>query len=280
MAKQDITQTVTDALVAQLEAGVAPWVKPWDSALSLPVNAWSGRAYRGGNVVMLWSRGFHDPRWTTFNQAKAKGGSVRKGEKGTPVVFWSMFVKHEGTQEEQRIPFARTFVLFNVEQCTFPEGVLAPLSAPEPSEPGAVDKLAAARGAVVCLADKACFRIVGDTIGMPQRAAFTSEREYDATLAHELIHWTGHESRLARTFGKRFGDQAYAAEELVAELGAAFLCARLGIPGSLQHASYLAAWIKLLKSDKHAIFTAAKAAEAAVEYLLPTEAVEAEEEAA
>lgn len=289
--KKDVAAEVTARIVEALEAGTAPWVKPWKSGVgpdagfagfSIPSNASTGRCYRGVNVLVLWAasmtKGYSDTRWLTFNQARDLGGSVRKGEKATPIVFWKWLVKDENLPTERRIPMARTFSLFNVEQCDGLE-LEAPAPAPEHVE-GAADAIAARVGArVVRGGDVACFSPGADVITMPVADAFRSRADYDSTLCHELIHWTGAASRLDRKFGKRFGDDAYAAEELVAELGSAFLCARLGIAGQLQHASYLAHWAKVLRADKHAIFTAAREAEKAAALLLP-EVEESDEEQA
>jgi antirestriction protein ArdC len=287
--KRDVAAEVTAKIVEALEAGTAPWVKPWrdgvgpTTGLELPSNASTGRTYRGVNVVMLWAsaltKGYADTRWVTFNQARDLGGSVRKGEKATSIVFWKWLVKDEGTPNEKRIPMARTFSLFNVEQC---DGLELDARTPAPTHvDGEADRVAARVGAkVVRGGDRAFFSPSSDTIGMPVADAFATREEYESTLLHELVHWTGHESRNARAFGKRFGDDAYATEELVAELGAAFACARLGVVGRIQHAEYLASWIKVLKADKHAIFTVAREAEKAVDLLLATEEEAEEAEAA
>jgi len=277
---KDTIAEVTARLVEQLENGVAPWVKSWDGAgtVGFPVNAISGKRYHGANVVILWSRGYSDTRWLTFNQARSVGGSVRRGEKATQIVFWRFVKKNEGTDQESSFAVAKTFSVFNVAQCDLPEGALDVASTSLVST--TADELAARAGAVVRRGEPGAFYSpAGDTIGMPALDAFASPADYDSTLLHELTHWTGHASRCARTFGKRFGDSAYAAEELVAELGAAFMCALLGVEGKLQHAEYLGHWAKLLKADRYALFTAAREAEKAVEFLMPT-GVESEEEAA
>jgi len=189
-------------------------------------------------------------------------------------------VKDAGKATEKRIPLLRTFALFNVAQC---DGLPAVERKPVAEHvPGIADAVAERAGAsVVRGGDRAFYSVGADVVTVPVVDAFESPAAYDATLLHELTHWTGHASRLDRKFGKRFGDDAYAAEELVAELGAAFACARLGVQGKLQHAEYLGHWAKVLKADKHAIFTAAREAEKACALLLPepAEAAETEEEA-
>lgn len=291
-AKRDVAAEITAKIVEALESGAAPWVRPWKSGVgpdvgmagaSIPSNASSGRCYRGVNVFILWATafrfGYSDARWLTFNQARNLGGSVRKGEKGTQIVFWKWTVRDEGLPTEKRIPMARAFTVFNVEQC---DGLELEAAAPPVEHVlGAADRVAEQAGArVVRGGDVACYSRGADFITVPVAEAFVDAGAYEATLLHELTHWTGHASRLDRQFGKRFGDDAYAAEELVAELGAAFLCARLGIQGKLQHTEYLAHWAKVLRADKYAIFTAASAAEKAAALLLPepSEASETEEE--
>lgn len=290
--KRDVAAEVTARIIEALEAGTAPWVRPWKSGVGpdaefggglMPSNAITGRCYRGINVLILWaaatSKGYSDSRWLTFNQAKAAGGSVRKGERASQIVFWKWLVKDEGKPTEKRIPMARTISLFNVAQC---DGLDLAAPAPMPEhEAGAADRLAEQAGAVVRRGgDRAFYAPGADFIQMPVAEAFATRSDYESTLLHELTHWTGAANRLDRTFGKRFGDAAYAAEELVAELGSAFLCARLGIEGKLQHAEYLATWVEVLRSDKHAIFTAAREAEKAAALLCPESEESEVEEAA
>lgn len=279
-AKRDVAAEVTARIVEALEAGVAPWAKPWkgdagfSTGFSWPKNAASGRSYNGVNVILLGMAGYADPRWLTFKQAKEMGGSVKKGEKGTQIAFWNFVEKEQKDGKIKKIPFLRTFTVFNVEQCEgLDEAKLkaeAPKEKSEAENPGTVaDEIAERVGATVRrMGERAGYSPSRDMIVMPACEAFESETAYAATLLHELVHWTGHESRLNRSFGKRFGDAAYAAEELVAELGAAFLAASLGLEGKLQHAEYLGHWVEMLKGDKTAIFTAAKEAQKAMEHLL------------
>jgi antirestriction protein ArdC len=277
--KTDLYQTVTNSILAELEKGAAPWVKPWSSrghGGAMPRNAVSGRAYSGVNVPLLWAAGegrYSRPRWLTFKQALDAGGHVRKGEKGSLIVFVSAVEKEdEESGETRRIPFLRHFVVFNVDQCEdLPASVVegeavAPLN---PDQRAALaDEFVAATGAVIREGSgEAFYSPGGDFVSMPAFAAFKSASHFYSVEFHELGHWTGHKSRLARDFSGRFGDQAYAAEELVAELCAAFLCAEFGIDGDLRHAGYIASWIKLLKSDKRAFFTAAAKAQQAADHL-------------
>lgn len=281
--RRDVVAEVTDRIVAALEAGTAPWVKPWrdgepNTPLGMPVNAHSGRPYSGCNILLLWASGYSDPRWMTFKQALARGGCVRKGEHGTPIVYWSFVVRDE-EDGPKKIAFAKAFTVFNVEQI---DGLdIGAPPAVEPSTGTVADELAEHVGArVTRRGSRACYNRGTDAISMPPTKAFRSVAEYEATLLHELTHWTGHPTRADRQFGKRFGDDAYAMEELVAELGAAFLCARLGVEGQLQHASYIDSWIRVLKADKHAVFTAARQASTAMDILLANTVEETADEAA
>ncbi|MCX7179593.1 MAG: zincin-like metallopeptidase domain-containing protein, partial [Proteobacteria bacterium] len=237
------------------------------------------KAYRGINTIILWvsaaARGYTSGRWITYKQAQSIGAQVRKGEKGTHIAVykpWELRETNSSGQEETRlVPVLRTYTVFAVEQC---DGIELP-AAPETIEPIATRHAAAdaimAQAKVNHGGDRAFYSPSIDQITLPVQAAFVDSCSYYATALHELTHWTGHKSRCARDFQNRFGTQGYAREELVAELGAAYLCAHLNIEGKLQHAEYLASWLEVLKSDKKAIFTAASAAQKAVDYALRAE---------
>lgn len=285
--KPDPYTRVTDRIVASLEQGVRPWQKPWSAAPdrrypALPVRH-NGTPYRGINVLLLWGdavdKGFTCNRWMTFRQAQECGAHVRKGEHGSTVVYADRATRTEingsGEEIEHAFGFLKAYTVFNVEQI---EGLPASVQPePVPVTPGSGTRLIksaeaffAATGAVFQHGGDRAFYAPGpDCIQLPHPHAFADAESYAATKAHELIHWSGHESRLAREFGKRFGDTAYAREELVAELGAAFLCAGLGL--SLEprddHAAYLSDWLAVLKEDKRAIFAAAAHAQRAAEFL-------------
>lgn len=273
--KRDIVQEVTNRIVASLEDFLLiPWLKPWDGDAGYrsgyPISAQSGKEYRGINRLLLMMAGESDPRWITYKQAQKMGGNVRKGERGTPIVFWQFVNKTK--DEENKFAFCKQYTVFNVAQC---ENLnIEPLEIkPMAENPGTVaDELATKNN--ICVerkGDSAYFSPARDKIVIPALEAFESESAYASTLLHEMTHWTGHASRLDRTFGKRFGDQAYAFEELVAELGSAFLCAALGVEGKLQHANYISGWLDIMKSDKHAVFTAAREAQKAMDLLLGSE---------
>lgn len=280
MDRASLYEAVTKRIVRELEAGVAPWVKPWSvrGFAGLPVNLISGRAYSGVNVLTLWlegmERGFKHPGWLTFKQAKELGGSVMKGEKGVRIVYASSYLKTEtdetGEESERTISYLKSYTVFNVEQT---QGLPEPCYQQPKSKPLAeanedAERFLQASGAEIRHGGKRAFyQATYDYIRLPQPQDFTESSAYYATALHELVHWTGHPSRLSRDLSGRFGSDAYAAEELVAELAGAFLCAHLEIPGKLQHAEYLAHWLKLLKADARAIFSAARLATEAAEYL-------------
>ncbi len=276
---------VTDRIVADLEAGVLPWLKPWTggqtgASVNRPLRH-NGEPYSGINVLLLWGdaidKGFSASTWMTYRQAAALGAQVRKGEKGSLVVYADRYTKDEtgesGEAVERCIAFLRAYTVFNVEQIDgLPERYRpAPVVQTPALQPiAAAEDFFAASGAVFRHGgDQAYYVPSADLIQLPRAEAFRDAESYAATKAHELIHWTGHEKRLARRFSKRFGDDAYAVEELVAELGSAFLCADLGVTPEPRpdHASYLAHWLAVLKADKRAIFTAAAQAQKAAELL-------------
>ncbi len=271
--KIDVYQAVTDRIIESLESGSIPWLKPWkdgnNADPSMPYNASTGRAYNGINVLLLWSMPYESNGWLTYNQAASCGGNVKKGEKSTLVTFWQFLKeKKKGRETGRTIPMIKHFNVFNVEQCENLEN----LKTIEPIVIDNTDALTLAKnnGATVKHGgNKAFFKPSADYIQMPPQANFNESNDYDCTLLHELTHWTGHKARLERDFTGRFGDDAYAFEELVAEMGSAFLCCSLGVQENiLQHTAYLQSWLKVLKADKRAIFTAASKAKAACESLL------------
>jgi len=273
----NLAAEVTERILSQLKAGTCPWKQPWTGTGSglMPRNAVTGRAYSGVNVLLLWStaseRGYTSPGWLTFKQALDAGGHVRKGEKGTRVVFVSTFEKTDKTTgETERRPFLKSFTVFNRAQCDglALEGdiVLAPKH--QDSRDDDSEAFLAATGAVIHHGEgRAYYRPSTDAIMLPSFETFTGADTYYGTAFHELGHWTGAESRLARTFGKRFGDDAYAAEELVAELTSAFILAELGFAPTGYDAAYIAHWVTFLTEHETAIMAAASAASKAVNYL-------------
>jgi antirestriction protein ArdC len=282
MVKEDLYQQVTSEIVAELERGVAPWVRPWKTLDARfgggPVNGHTGRGYRGVNVWLLlitaMKKGYEDSRWFTFRQAQTLGAHVKKGEKSTMVIFWKQHRIQEasattGEQEEKKIPFLRAYAVFNAEQC---EGL-----APQPKAEETARELRYQHAEAIFVkhavdvkhgGDQAFFSPILDFIQMPRFDAFESEEHYWGVKLHELTHWTGHKLRLDRDLSGRFRSEAYAAEELVAEMGSAFLCAHLGIEGHLRHPEYIGNWLKVLKDDKRAVFKASSLAQAAADFVL------------
>lgn len=276
---------VTERIVAELEAGRFPWVQPWDSAVAspgLPRNAVTGRSYSGVNVLILWgeviAKAYASQAWLTFRQALAAGGAVRKGERGVTVCYADRFTpeaekeraKADG-DEAKAVPFLKRFVVFNVAQCDgLPDQYHAdapPL--PEREQVPVAEHLIAATGADFRIGGaRAYYCPSEDFVQVPPQPAFRAQIDYYRTALHELGHWTGRPSRLARTFGGRFGDSAYAREELAAELTSAFLCAALGIVPTVRHADYLGSWLEVLRADNRAIFKAASQASKAADFLL------------
>ncbi|QTC90295.1 ArdC family protein [Brevundimonas goettingensis] len=287
----DPHQTVTDRIIADLETGVRPWTRPWDNgATGARPRRHDGQPYHGVNVLTLWAeaalRGYTRSVWMTFRQALALGGCVRKGEKGVPVVYANRLVSagpdtdadpHPGPDSAPRsrgFSILKSYTVFNLDQIDgLADRYPATVSAiPDPAlRVARADAFFAATGAVVAHGGGQAFYAPGaDRIQMPAFESFRNVEGYYATLGHEMTHWTGHPSRLDRNFGAgRFGDEGYAREELVAELGAAFLCADLGLTLEPRpdHAAYLACWLKVLRADKRFIFTAAAHAERAVAWL-------------
>ncbi len=275
--RRDIYADVTDRIVAALEDGVAPWVRPWRSVGSFR-NGVSDRPYHGVNTLLLavetLAHGYDDPRWITYKQARKLGGHVRKGEHGTRIVFWKFLQRAErdpetGQTELRRVPMARAYTVFNATQTAGLElATLDRETLPETGRREDLDAFLRATGAEIRHGgDVACFAPGPDRIALPPFGAFKTPSGYYSTAFHELTHWSGHRSRLDRNLQGRFGSQSYAAEELVAELGAAFLCQEHAVDGQLQHPEYVANWLAVLKGDKRAIFTASSKARQAAEYL-------------
>jgi len=284
--KLDVYSKVTNKIIADIERGNLTWLHPWQSGhaaghISRPLRA-GGKAYRGVNVLMLWASamecGFNSPLWMTYKQAAELGGQVKKGEKGSLVVYADTFKKtgtdDNGADVETTIPFMKGYTVFNSEQVDgLPSHFYAtPVAVGKDIDRlDSVEQFFAATGATIKHGGgQAYYMPSQDIVQMPELQAFRDGESYYATLAHEMTHWTRHETRLNRDLGrKRFADAGYAMEELVAEIGAAFLCADLGITPEARedHAAYIASWLKVLKDDKRAIFTAASHAQKAIDHL-------------
>lgn len=275
--KRDLYQTVTDKIVAQMEAGTLPWKKDWSSiGSSIPMNATTDRPYSGINVLLFWASaeaGYARPRFLTFKQALDAGGNVRKGEHGHKVYFYKQLtVQDKASGEERDIPMLREYTVFNVSQC---EKLSDRVANGEYAAPRNQDQREADADAFIASTGAdfregtgtPCYVPSKDFISLPAFGSFSSRPAYYATSFHELTHWTGAKARLDRDLSTRFGSHAYALEEPVAELGAAFLCAEFGFDVVSRSASYLDGWIKACKENPRAIFTAASKASKAAEYL-------------
>lgn len=284
--KTDVYERVTNKIIADLEQGELTWLKPWsagnmDGRITKPLRH-NALPYSGINILMLWGAaieaGFLSPYWMTYRQAKELDAHVRKGEQGNLVVYANTITRTEegedGNEEERKIPFMKGYTVFNVEQIeglpehfyAKPEPVIDPAQRIEHAE-----AFFAKVGADIRHGGNSAHYSGGsDHVQMPHFETFRSPEAYYATLAHELTHWTKHPKRLDRDFGrKRWGDEGYAREELVAELGAAFLCADLELTPETRtdHAAYIQSWLKVLKEDKRAIFSAAAHAQRAADFL-------------
>ena len=270
--RQSLYAEVTGRVIAELEEGRLPWVQPWDAGrCAMPANAASGRGYSGINVLILWEAaiegGYASQLWLTYRQAEALGGHVRMGERGTTVCYADRFTpkaEEERAQDEEReakqVAFLKRFTVFNVAQC---EGLPEELTRnPEPAHEAdilpQVQALIEASGADVRIGGgEAYYAPHGDYVAVPPPQAFHARIDWHRTALHELGHWTGHKSRLAR-------DQS----GLVAEMASAFTCASLSIRPTVRHADYVGSWLAVLREDERAIFRAASAASKAADYLL------------
>jgi antirestriction protein ArdC len=293
-SRPDIYSRVTNTIIADLENGVRPWTKPWSAEhlageISRPMRS-TGEPYSGINVILLWAesvaRGFTAPIWITFRQAVALGGHVRKGEHGSTVVYADRITRTEagddGQDVERQVPFLKAYTVFNVEQV---EGLPAHFHAVVEPRLNAAQRIDHAEAFFATTGadirhggNQAYYALHPDYVQMPPFECFEHPKAYYATLAHECTHWTRHPARLDRDFGrKRWGDDGYAREELVAELGAAFLCADLGLElePRADHASYIASWLEVLRNDRRFIFTAAAHAQRATDFLRSRQAASA-----
>ncbi len=285
----DLYTEVTAKIVKELEAGRFPWAQPWAAggeaatiAAGLPKNAQTGRAYSGINILLLWGaaieNGFSGQTWLTFRQAKALGGSVMKGERGSMVVYADKFIpKDEQARVEKEggdaafVPFLKRYTVFNAAQCAGlpPELTAGAKPLPECETNRRAENLIKATGADFRIGgDRAFYVPSQDFIRVPPQPAFFEQINYYRTCFHELGHWTGHDARLARDLSGSFGSKPYAREELVAEMASAFVCASLAIAPTVRHADYIGSWLEVLREDNRAIFRAASHASKAADYLL------------
>ena len=285
--RQDVYTRITSKIIDSLEQGVRPWIKPWNAEhaagrITRPLRH-NGQPYSGINVLVLWisavEQGFTAPIWMTFKQALELNAHVRKGEKGSLVVYANAITKTEhddttGEDVEREIPFLKGYVVFNVEQIEgLPEiyhAKIEPKFSPIERIAHAESFFAATKAEIRYGGNRAYYTMDADRIQMPPMEAFRDAESFSPTLGHECCHWTRHENRLERDFGRKtWGDEGYAREELVAELGSAFLCADLELTPEVRddHASYIASWLEVLKNDRRYIVQAASYAQKAVDFL-------------
>lgn len=291
--KKDIFQRVTDQIVEAIEAGTESYRMPWKTSgafITSPINAVSKKPYRGINILLLWAtaqtKGYTSGTWATYKQWQEKGAQVRKAEKSAHVVFWKFFDKEQTkdgdkTTKGDKIPMARDYFVFNADQV---DGY----QKPEEKTLTRAERISQAEAFFHGLGvhpqpggNRAYYNTSTDTVYMPAFDAFKEPLFYYSVLSHETTHFSGAAHRLNRDLSGRFGSESYAMEELVAELGAAFLCSELGLPTDPRqdHAPYIASWLKVLKNDKRAIFTAAAKAQEAVDWMTKKTAPELEEAA-
>jgi antirestriction protein ArdC len=292
----NVYDVVTDRILAQLDKGIIPWRKEWKVTghSNLPINFQRRKPYRGINVWLLLSSCYPSAEWLTYKQAQAIGAQVRKGEKGTQIIFWSTFEKsttRDGAAVEERIPFARTYTVFNVAQCdgipaAAPIGELLEVFEPIPAAAELAQGYLTRAGIPLNHGgDRAYYHPSRDAIQMPLESAFDSPDAYYSTLFHECTHSTGHDSRLNRGLagGAGFGSVDYSKEELVAELGAAYLCADTGISNErleTNQAAYIQGWMKALKNDRTLLVSAAQKAQRAADLITDRAPAQAAEEQA
>lgn len=285
-AADELVKRVTDDMIAAIEAGAGEWKMPWERIgnMDLPHNV-KGKEYRGINVPILTmaalDKGYTSGLWGTYDAWKERGGQVRKGEEHTKIVWWAKFERKKGDDEATETDAdgkpkrtggmaMKTYRVFAAEQ---QDGWVSKKPVVERNTPERLahaEEFFAAIGADVRLGgNRAYYDKLSDYIRCPELAQFNEAPHFYSTLGHEHIHWTGHPDRLGREFGKRFGDDAYGAEELVAELGAALLSAKLGTDSATRkdHAAYLSSWLRVLKADPRSLITVMSKAQAAIDHL-------------
>jgi antirestriction protein ArdC len=278
---------ITDKIIRELEAGRVPWVQPWGTAhakapLTMPKNGATGRCYSGINVLILWGavieHGFPAQGWVTFRQALALGGHVRRGERGTMIVYADRFVPNDEKKRAQEtgeeavaVPFLKRFTVFNLAQCEdLPADLAVTMPPPEPGliEPR-VEALIKATGIDFRIGgNRAFYSLDSDYIQVPPPQAFFEPINFHRTALHEIGHASGARHRLNRDMTGGYGSKKYAFEEMIAEISASYTCASLGIVPTVRHADYIAGWLDVLKEDNRAIIRAASQASKAADYIL------------
>lgn len=286
----NVYDVINKRIMELLEQGTVPWRKPWNVTVNYPKNLVSGREYRGVNVFLLSSQQYSSPYWVTFKQVQDKGGHVIKGKKSTPVIFWKWIERKDAEESEEhagngKVPLLRYYNVFNLEQTV---GIILPEPEEVHSPFDPIERAEEVIGSMPLLPDirhggnRACYSPSLDYIQLPHQHTFSSPEAYYSTAFHELSHATGHQSRLGRKTilePSYFGSHEYSKEELIAEMGAAFLCGHCGIEQKTieNSAAYIAGWLKSLKNDKTLLVHAAAHAQKASDYILNRKGGEQEE---
>jgi antirestriction protein ArdC len=278
-SQKELYDSVTQRICTLIEQGTKPWQIPWSSTAAdgvslMPTNAAAGTMYRGTNTLLLWltahERGYPSHQWLTFRQANHLGGKIRKGEHGTQIIYTSRKIIEEEGKEPRTRQILKTYTVFSIHQCDGLPQRFYKTEEPWPFEErlNKLRTMVNATGIKVHYgASQACYRPGPDVVEVPWREAFYEDDGFASTLLHEIAHGSGHKSRLDRQFGKRFGDNAYAAEEIVAEMCSAFLCAEIGYKHEHDSAAYIDHWVKVMKADNRAIITAASYASHAADWI-------------
>ena len=276
--KVDIYTEVTNRVIERLEQGTIPWLKPWHTTNTLDKNIVSGNEYNGINRIILGMSGFDSNIWGSFKQWQSLGAQVKKGEHGTKIVFYTPVAKTsinaQGDSENSFYACLKTYFVFNANQVDGIEVAPRVIEDKPFSNNVMVDTMVSNTGAHIKHGgNSAYFSPSDDYINMPVKSDFFDEANYYATLLHELTHWSGHKHRLDRTYGKRFADTQYAFEELIAELGSAFLCEKYAVKGDIRHEGYIQSWLQALKNDNKMIFKASAYAQKSTDYIVNFEAL-------
>jgi antirestriction protein ArdC len=270
--KVDIYTEVTNRIIEKLETGCIPWIKPWHTENTLDKNIKTGNEYNGINRIILGMSGYQSNVWASFKQWSDLGAKVKLGEHGTRIVFYKPVAGVKVTSEGEEISYNSVFTtsyVFNAEQVEGIEIKQRDVEDKPFMNNVDIDNMVLNTGASIRHSgNSAYYKRDDDFINMPVKSDFNSEANYYATLLHELTHWSGAKHRLDRTKGKRFGDTAYAFEELIAELGSAFLCEKFAVKGDIRHEGYIQSWLQALKNDNKMIFKASAYAQKSTDYLV------------
>lgn len=270
---------MTDKIIAQLEAGTAPWRRPWKDSFT-PLSMSTNKPYRGINLLLLSGDGTEGANWWgTMKKIGEHGGKVRKGEKASMAVFWKIVRNEDANGDERTFPLMRYYNVFNATQVDWTDGMPDKFRLPTVEHPGndAAEQVVSSykgRPTIIHGGGRACYSPTADRVDMPDKAAFLTEDAYWSTLFHELAHSTGHQTRLNRpgvTNPITFGSHTYGCEELVAEIGSAILCAHAGIDNTESNAAYVQSWLTTIREDRSIVVTAATAAQKAADAILGVE---------